>query len=45
MKKNSKTEVKVFNITTLILELAIEILLLPFHIVSTILNVIKEIKR
>ena len=39
MKKISK------RATTIILEIAFEIILLPLHIVKAILNVIEEVKR
>lgn len=45
MKKISKKAAKAMNITLIVLELAFEIILLPFHIVKAILNVIKELKH
>lgn len=45
MKKISKKATQIINVTDIILEIAFEIILLPFHIVKAILNVIEEIKR
>lgn len=45
MKKISKKASKVLNVVSIVLERAFEIILLPFHIVKAILNVIKELKR
>ncbi len=45
MKKISKRATKIINVSTIILEIAFEIILLPLHIVKAILNVIEEVKR
>lgn len=45
MKKISKRANKIINVTSIILEIAFEIILLPLHIVKAILNVIEEMKR
>lgn len=45
MKKISKRATKTINVSTIILEIAFEIILLPLHIVKAILNVIEEVKR
>lgn len=45
MKKISKKASKVLNVVSIVLELAFEIILLPFHIVKAILNIIEELKR
>jgi len=45
MKYISKSESKFFNVLTILLEITFEIILLPFHIVVAIRNVIKELKR
>lgn len=45
MKKISKRANKIINVTSIILEIAFEIILLPLHIVKAILNVIEEVKR
>ena len=41
----SKKATKIINGSTIILEIAFEIILLPFHIVKAIWNVIEEMKR
>ena len=41
MKRHSK----IFNIFAIVLEVIFEIILLPFHIASAIIEVIKEIRR
>ena len=45
MKKISKKATKIINVTGIILEIAFEIILLPFHIVKAIWNVIEEMNR
>ena len=45
MKKISKKATQIINVTSIILEIAFEIILLPLHIAKAILNVIEEIKR
>lgn len=45
MKKISKKASKVLNVVSIVLELAFEIILLPFHIVKAIANILKEVKR
>ena len=45
MKKISKKATKIINVSTIILEIAFEIILLPLHIFKAILNVIEEMKR
>ncbi|MGN1061528.1 MAG: hypothetical protein ACI4RO_00225, partial [Candidatus Scatosoma sp.] len=45
MKKISKKTTKFINVTSIILEIAFEIILLPLRIVKAIFNVIEEIKR
>ena len=45
MKKISKRATKIINVSTIILEIAFEIILLPLHIVKAILNVIEEVKH
>ena len=36
---------KLFNITSIILEVICEIVLLPFHIVKAMLNIAEELKK
>lgn len=45
MKKISKKASKIINVTSILLEVAFEIILLPLHIVKAILNVVEEMKR
>lgn len=45
MKKISKKATQIINVTSIILDIAFEIILLPFHIVKAIWNVIEEMSR
>lgn len=45
MKKISKKASRIINVTSILLEVAFEIILLPLHIVKAILNVVEEMKR
>lgn len=45
MRRTSNKHSKLFNVSLIVLEIAFEIILLPFHIITAIGNIYKEIKR
>ena len=45
MRKTSNKLSKIFNVSRIVLEIAFEIILLPFHIITAVGSIIKEIKR
>lgn len=44
MRKSKKYRKKTFNVFTAILELLVEVILFPFKIIKSILNIIDEIR-
>lgn len=44
MRKLSKRISKAMNILAIVLELVCEIVLLPFHVINTIRNILKELQ-
>ena len=44
MRKLSKRTSKAMNILSIVLELVCEIVLLPFHVINAIRNILKELQ-